>query len=149
MSLTAEKLRELIKDKPELNILLENQEQSGDPLIQSAMSMAVSDFNSMPPIIRNYTVEDFPNEAILFYGTLHYIANGEAERQLRNQVQYNAQGLNAGIDDKFGQYSQLAQYYGQLFNNKASQFKKMKNIDAAWGQQESPYLHINEYNFGS
>lgn len=148
MPLTATQIRELVKDKSDLNILLKKELQSGDDLINLAMELAVSEFNSFSPMTQ-YTKDNFPNDAILLYGTLYFLANSEAERQLRNQVNYSAQGLNAGIDDKYQQYLTLAQHYYQLFAQKAQVLKQHINSEAAWGDVNSPYSFLNEFLFGS
>lgn len=148
MSLTADKVRTLVKDKPEMNILLENELQSGDQLIDTAMEMAVSDFNSQVPVT-SYKTDNFPNESILLYGTLHYLAAGEAERQIRNQVNYSAQGMSTNLDDKFAQYRQLSQHYYQMFMQKVQHYKKFINMESAWGHIDSPYAGINEFKFRS
>ena len=139
-------IRLYAKDDAALNILLEGEQQSSEELIQLAMRLAVNDFNVVPPI-SSYSVGDFPSDTVLIYGVLHHLANAEAERQLRNQVNYNAQGLNAGIDDKFPQYNQLAQYYKSLFEAKINQYKTQSNLEQAWGGSHSPYAGINEWRF--
>ena len=147
MSLTAEKIRKLIKDESDLNILLEHTLQSGDPLIESAIEMAVSDFNALPPIGTNYSAANIPSISILFHGVLYYLMNSEAQRQLRNQVTYTAQGLSAPLDDKFQQYLHLAQFYKQLFESHASRLKQAINMSNAWGHISSPYVNINENEY--
>lgn len=148
MVLEVDEIREYVRDTPSLNILLEGRLQSEDSHIEMGMKLAVSDFNSAAPV-SHYTVETFPSAAIILYGTLHHMCNMEAERQLRNNVNYNAQGLNAGIDDKFGQYNQLATYYKQLLEARTREFKQYVNVSQAWGGELSPYAGINEYQFRS
>ena len=139
-------IRLYAKDDPALNVLLQGEFESAEDLVDLAMRLAVNDFNVVPPI-SSYAVDDFPSDTVLLYGVLHHLANAEAERQLRNQVNYNAQGLNAGIDDKFPQYNQLAQYYKGLFESKINQFKTQSNLEKAWGGSFSPYAAINEWRF--
>lgn len=139
-------IRLYAKDDPALNVLLQGEFESAENLVELAMRLAVNDFNVVPPI-SSYAVDDFPSDTVLLYGVLHHLANAEAERQLRNQVNYNAQGLNAGIDDKFPQYNQLAQYYKGLFESKINQFKTQSNLEKAWGGSFSPYAAINEWRF--
>ena len=146
MALTAADIRTYCKDIPELNILLEGELQSSNELVALAMRLAANDFNIVPPV-SSYGIDDFPSDTVILYGTLHHLANAEAERQLRNQVNYSAQGLNAGIDDKFPQYNQLAAYYGNLFNQKIAEYKQYQNMDKAWGGNHSPFGRINEWNF--
>lgn len=146
MALTITDIRTYTKDIPELNILLESELQSSDALIRLAMTLTVNDVNAVAPLT-SYTVETFPNDTLLLYGTLMHLANSEAERQLRNQVNYSAQGLNAGLDDKTQLYQALADRYRSLFMEKLTQFKMYLNNEQAWGECFSPYIGINEYKF--
>lgn len=134
------------KDDALLNKLLKGEYQSSDELVELAMKLAVNDFNVVPPL-SCYSREDFPSDTVLMYGILHHLCNAEAERQLRNNVNYNAQGLNAGIDDKFEQYNRLALYYKQLFDAGISAMKTQQNMEKAWGGSWSPYAALNEYRF--
>ncbi len=144
--LTVDDIRTYCKDTADLNVLLEGSFQSSDELIQLAMKLAVNDFNIVPPTSQ-YSISDFPSDTVMLYGVLHHLANGEAERQLRNNVNYNAQGLNAGIDDKFAQYNQLAAYYKNLFEAKIKELKIQQNMEKAWGGEFSPYAGLNEWKF--
>lgn len=144
--LTIADVRLYAKDIAEFNVLLEGDEQSSDELIQLAMRLACNSYNIVPPVSQ-YTVENFPSDAVLLYGVLHHLANTEAERQLRNQINYNAQGLNAGIDDKFQFYNTLATYYKGLFEQGIRELKTFVNQDKAWGGSFSPYAGINEHRF--
>lgn len=144
--LTAADVRLYAKDDAAMNVLLQGRYQSEDALIELALRLAVNDFNVVPPI-SSYEIKNFPSDTMLMYGTLHHLANGEAERQLRNQVTYNAQGLNAQIDDKYQQYNQLAMYYKQLFEAKIKEMKIQQNLEKAWGGSFSPYAGLNEYKF--
>jgi hypothetical protein len=148
MALTVDEIREYVRDKADLNILLEGREQSSDVDIKMAMRLAISDVNGVAPVTQ-FTAESLNNDAILLYGTLHHLANMEAERQLRNQVNYSAQGLNAGIDDKMQQYNSLATYYKQLFDTKVKEYKVYLNAKQAWGDSFSPYSVLNPHNYRS
>lgn len=145
MAISVNDVREYFKDIPELNILLEGEEQSSKKLIDLAIRLTISDFNSTPPVT-SYTRDTFPNEVILMYGVGHHLANGEMERQLRNQVNYSAQGLTVQLDDKFSMYQALSQYYKQLFDQKTREFKQYINTMSAWGEILSPYSALNEGN---
>jgi hypothetical protein len=94
-------------------------------------------------------VTNFPSDSLLLQGTLHHLANSEAERQLRNQVNFSAQGLQSSVDDKFQSYNTLAQYYKSLFDRGARDLKQAINVASAWGESHSPYIGINEFNFRS
>lgn len=146
MALTIEDIRTYVKDMPYYNVLLRGNPQSSDKLIELAMRLTVSDFNAVPPVM-NYTLENFPVDGIMLYGVLYHLAISEAERQLRNQVDYAMQGLTTAIDNKFPQYQQLASYYKGLFDQNISSFKTYVNQEEAWGGSWSPYAVINEYQY--
>lgn len=145
--LTADDIYTYTKDDPDLNVLLEGNLESSAALIALAMRLTVTDFNSVVPVT-SFDVGTFPNDTVLLYGTLHHLANSEAARQLRNQVNFNAQGMsNTGIDDKFQQYNTLATYYKQLFDIRAKEYKTFINSEQAWGESYSPYIGINPFVF--
>jgi len=144
--LTADDVQLYSKDSPVYNILLEGEEQSSVDLINLAMRMAVSSFNAVPPAT-SYSVIDFPSDALLMDGTLYCLANGEAERQLRNQINFNIQGGQASVDDKHQQYIALATFYKTLFDQKTVALKQHLNIESAWGESYSPYIAINDFDF--
>lgn len=148
MAVTLDDIRTYCKDIAPLNDLLEGKPQSSDELIVLAMRLTADEFNVVPPVSR-HTPETFPSDTIMIYGVLHHLCNAEAERQLRNQVTYSAQGLNAGIDDKFEQYNRLSSYYKNLFDQQINAFKAYQNLDVAWGGSHSPYAYINEWKFRS
>jgi len=150
MAITVEDVRLYAKDSVLLNVLLEGELQSSRELIELAMRLSIDDFNQVQPITQ-YTLVSFPMNAdvSMIYGTMHHLCNSEAERQLRNQVTYSAQGVNAGIDDKWQQYFQMAQYYKGLFDQKVKEYKMALNAAAAWGSAHSPYARINQYRFRS
>jgi len=144
--LTASQVRLYVKDIEVMNKLLDDHIQNWDELINLAMQLTVGYVNLVPPVT-SYSVEDFPNDTIMLYGVLHHLANGEAERQLRNNVNYSAQGLNVGIDDKFQSYNSLAIYYKQLFDQNISTYKQFLNQEQAWGGVFSPYTVTHTWEF--
>lgn len=148
MALTPEKVRAYVKDDEYANALLEGELQSDDTLIELAMEMAISDFNSMAPVTA-FTVDNFPSLSILLRGTLYHLAMGESERQLRNQISFSAQGLTSEVDNKADQYQRLAGHYWQLFQSQAQPFKVQANIQAAWGTALSPYSLLTETEYRS
>ena len=144
--ITLDDIKVYTKDLPALNVLLNGEDQSSGALVALAMRLTVSTFNGSPPVT-SYFVENFPNDAILLEGTLYHLANSEAERQLRNQVNFSAQGMQSAVDDKFQQYQSLAAYYRASFEQKTQQLKQYINTEDAWGENFSPYIAINDFNF--
>jgi len=146
MTITVDTIRTYVNDTEAFNILLDGELQSGDALISLAMELAISDFNLVPPVT-SYVLEGFAFDTVLLYGTLHHLANSEAEKQLRNQVNFSSQGMQSSIDDKQPAYSGLASYYKQLFDSKVKELKTYMNTADAWGENYSPYIGINDFNF--
>jgi hypothetical protein len=148
MAVSIDDIRVYTKDIPELNILLEGEEQSSEDLILLAERLTVSDFNSLPPMTV-FQVKNFPSDVVLLYGILYHLAVSESEKQLRNQVTFQTQGMHASIDDKHSVYLQLAQTYKAMFTAQAKEMKQQMNMSAAWGGSFSPYIYINDLDFKS
>jgi hypothetical protein len=146
MALTVTDVRAYAKDIPELNILLEQELQSSNELVTLAMRLAVDDYNTFPPVSQ-YSVDNFFSDSLLLLGTLYHLANSEAERQLRNQITFSAQGIQAAVDDKAQVYASLAQSYKAQFEQKSRELGQAMNMEAAWGGVHSPYAGINDHNF--
>lgn len=150
MALCLEDIRTYTKDQPMMNVLLEGRYQSSDELIDMVKELVIQDFNLVAPIT-SMNAESFesifPHSSLMLYGVLFHLAVSEAERQLRNQVNYNAQGLNVGIDDKYAQYMQLADFYKRMFDQNVTQCKQFLNQQSAWGGVHSPMAAINNYQF--
>ena len=148
MALTVDEIRLCVKDNPFLNILLEGDLQSSDELIAFAMKMAVSEFNGIPPMSQ-FSAADFPSDHILLDGTLYRLCMSESERQLRNNIDFSGQGLQAGLDNKYRDYMEMAKYYKDAFYQAAQSFKINANTEQAWDGMHSPYAAIFESNFRS
>lgn len=146
MPITVDDILNYVKDKTEFNILLQGENQSTPELVELCMRLTVDTFNGVTPVT-NYTITDFPNSAIMLYGTLHHLAIGEAERHLRNQIDFSAQGLNVAIDNKASTYQALSTYYRGLFDSETKSFKMYLNTEEAWGESFSPYARINDFLF--
>lgn len=145
--LTPAKVRARILDLPELNNLLMGELQNDDPFIMEIFESVVDLYNIVQPILGEATYAAFPSNGILFLGTVWKLCAGEAQRQLRNQVNYSAQGMNAGIDDKFQQYNQLAEQYRMQFMEATRAYKQSVNVAGAWGESFSPYAAIDSIAF--
>ncbi len=149
MALTVADIRLYLKDTTEFNLLLEGDYQSSTELITLAMTFAAMDYNITPPLLGEVTPESFPNDSLLLLGVKAHLASSEAERQLRNQINHSAQGLQTGIDDKQPQYSQLAQTYKMNYLNLVAKYKQAVNMDAAWGSVSSPYAQLPDERYSS
>lgn len=146
--LTPDQVRMYVKDSPELNKLLDGELQNSDELIRLAMELTVGYANIVPPKTA-YAIENFPSDTVMLYGVLHHLANGEAERNLRNNVTYNAQGLTTDIDNKFEQWTTLAGYYKGLFEQELRNLKQFENQEQAWGGVHSPYNVTHSWEYRS
>src|SRR4051812_21877968 len=109
--LTLEEVQEFIRDKPELNRLLSDQEFNPS-VIKVAMDLAISAYNMMPPISL-VNIVTFPSRALLMEGTLAKLYRGQAALKARNTMNYSDGGLQIPVEEQFPYYFQLAEMFEQ------------------------------------
>lgn len=131
-------IRLFIRDYPQNNILLDNV-QFGHEEIQRAISLVVSEWNSLPPLT-DETVDTIP-QSVLMLGTSAWLLMSESILQLRNQSTYEGGGLNIGVDDKSGSYLQLARALKEEWKVTALEVKKFRNIASGFGRIHSGYRY--------
>jgi len=107
-------VRDFLRDYTGHNPLLDDVEFS-DTELATAIDRAV-DIANVVDRATNWTSATFPNKYVLLTGAAHYLMQSEAFRQLRNQASYQDGNIQpVGIDDKYGQYLQLAGSLKQEF----------------------------------
>lgn len=141
--LTTEEVQEYIRDREDLNKLLDGPEFSATT-IRIAMDLAVGTYNMIPPS----TLLDsgnFPNKALLMEGTLAKLLRGQAALKARNNMQYSDGGLQIPVEEQFPLYMQLAEMYEQSFMSNAKNLKGHLNLESAWGAVRSEYSQMPEW----
>jgi len=137
-----EKIRSMIRDIPELNVLLNYEEQFSDEEIYDAAESAEEIvFAEFPALV---TLPKIPSVSINYMVITMLLRSVSAE-ELRNQMQISDDNVgNIDLSTKSGQYTQLADLYSSHAKN------IFKNIAAAnyyqnmWGDFSSN--SFNDWN---
>lgn len=125
-------LRLFLNDTPELNRLI-RQEESTDPKLDLALLLTIDDFNTTPPLLGNYTIENFPSIWMLIYGAAIQTLRSAGLLQSRNELVYSSGGVSVRVFDKTQLYqSWIAQFVAE-YERKKQNFKIAQNIGAAMG----------------
>lgn len=141
MAVTTAEVRGFLRDFAGYNILLANV-QFTDAEIATAMRFAISEYNAMAPIT-SYTDVNFPNDWLLLLGITAHLMMSETFLQLRNQASYNDGDIQSiGIDDKYPQYTKLAQDIKADWKTAAQRFKQQVNMESGYGSLSSGYRYI-------
>lgn len=141
--LTVEEVQEIIRDKAELNKLLDGEEFS-PTVITLAMDLALSTYNFIPPVGIT-TLFTFPSKSLLLEGTLWKLLLGQAALKARNTMSYSDGGLTIPVEEQFPLYIQIAEMYGQSFLTNARNLKTHLNIESGWGGLPSDYSAFPEW----
>ena len=146
MNIDFDKLRDYLRDYPEVNFLLNNEEQFPEDLMESMLSFVVSDVKATTPALSNM-INKIPM-SVMIDGLIARLMNSEAFVQLRNQVQVSDNNISStSIYGKQGSYLQLAQLYQQKFQQGLSQIAKQNFYNNCWDQDISS--NSQEIEFGA
>lgn len=141
--LMIEEVQEILRDKLELNRLLDTEEFS-PTIISLAIDLAVSAYNMLPPLSMVSAVT-FPNKSLLLEGTLWKLFAGQSALKARNTMSYTDGGLTIPVEEQFPLYFQLAEMYQQSFLVNARNLKTHLNIESGWGNLPSDYSAFPEW----
>lgn len=144
--LTPEDIRTYIRDRIDVNYLLDNEVQFTDDRINNAISLTVDDINIMPPITAFTGIDKLPTAArvLVVIGTLKHLFYGEAGMAARNQFSYSDGGLTVPLEERFQYWLTLAQQYEQSFSSSVKSWKIGANMDGSlrgnsWGEVGSDF----------
>lgn len=127
------KVRELLNDYAEVNIILNHQKQVADKRIARAIQLTLQEFNEMPPIRTHFSACNIPNEMMLLNGAIAKILRSLTITDIRNF--YPVQTGDVTINpDKSQQWYNLATAYEQDYRIMAEKIKKSINVSRGFGQ---------------
>ena len=138
--LTAEEVSTFLRDRVENNHLLDTVEFP-PTIINLAIELAISEFNSIPPMSQ-HNLLDFPSKSILLSGTLYKMFSGQCALMARNHMEYSDGGLTIPVEERFQLYTALAGMYQSDFQNSARAIKTQMNLDSGWGGVSSAYGYL-------
>ena len=140
-------VRAKMRDYPELNRLIEGHETS-DREIAFAIMEAIDDFNTTPPLITPYTIEEFPSMSLLIRGSIIMVLESVGLLQTRNHMQYSdGQGVSVSVSDKGPQLANWINMFAQNYEQKKFRLKQAINLGTALNGKgvASEYSLINGY----
>lgn len=138
--LTPEEVQEYIQDIPDKNYLLDGLEFNPTQVLL-AIRLAVDEFNMFTPI-SSFTIDNFPNKAILMNGALYKLYAGQAALLARNTMGYSDGGLQIPIEERFQLYTALASMYQADFAKSSQAYKIAINMESGWGSVSSDYAYF-------
>tara|TARA_B100000131_G_scaffold166520_1_gene160974 strand:- start:228 stop:761 length:534 start_codon:yes stop_codon:yes gene_type:complete len=140
-------IRAKLRDFPELNRLIEGHETS-DREIAFAIMEAIDDFNTTPPLIGSYSLENFPSTSLLIRGAIINVLESVGLLQTRNQMNYSdGQGVQVGVSDKTPMLMNWINLYTNQYEQKKFRLKQALNLGGALNGTAVPseYALINGY----
>lgn len=140
-------VRAKMRDFPELNRLIEGRETS-DREIAFAIMECVDDFNSTPPLLGTFTIENFPSVSLLINGAIINVLASVGLLQTRNQMSYSdGQGVQVSVSDKGPQLMNWMNLFTQTYEQKKFRLKQALNLGNALNGSSVPseYAIINGY----
>lgn len=148
--LPPDKIRLYIKDRVDVNYLLENEVQFSDDRINNAMELALDQINIIPPITNYVSLDNLPQATryLLVLGTLKNLFYGEAGLAARNQFSYSDGGLTVPLEERFQYWLTLSQQMGSEFQSAVKQWKIAANMDgslngnSSWGEVRSDFSNF-------
>jgi hypothetical protein len=140
-------IRAKLRDYPELNRLIEGNETS-DREIAFAIMEAIDDFNTSPPLIGQFGLENFPSTSLLIRGSIINVLESVGLLQTRNQMNYSdGQGLQVGVSDKAPMLMNWINLYTNQYEQKKFRLKQAINLGGALNGSAVPseYVLVNGY----
>lgn len=134
----ARSLRNMIRDKRELNHLLAGQLETRDEELKQAIMHALLDWNRSPPHIGNYTLATHPNKFLLLQYAAIQVLISAGIWHSREHMPSSDGGTSADDHAKFSEYQGWIQNYYADYERKKSDEKTADNIAAAYGNMGLP-----------
>ncbi len=135
MNRAVRSLRNMIRDKKELNRLLVGQYESTDDEMRMAMLHALMDWNTTPPPLRFVTLKNHPNKALLLQAAAIQVLTSAGIWHSREHMPSSDGGTSADDHAKAQEYSGWIERYVADYERKKGDMKVSMNISAALGNQ--------------
>lgn len=129
--LTVAELRNFIRDKPELNTLVEN--ETDDSGLAAAIEDAVDDYNNTLPLVREYTIDNFPSKSLLKIGATIWVLKSAGMMMSRNHLTYSDGGISIEKDEKTQLYQSWLDRFEPEWERKKVSLKMVINLQNCWG----------------
>lgn len=134
-------LRLFLRDTPQLNRLIRKFE-SDNELLDFAIEMTISDWNSTAPFIDRIDINNYPSLYLLMHGAVVQILKSQGLYQARNELNYQAGGSSFSRFNKSNYYMNWMLNLSNDYESKKRNMKIAKNILGGWGGVSSEYDKI-------
>lgn len=138
-------IRLFLRDNPKLNVLIKK-EETDDDVIKLAINMAISDWNSTPPLLAPVRLESFPVFDWLIVASCMFILQSSGVLQYRNELQYSDGGITVNPWSKGPAYTTLAGMWAERVERTKTQFKIACNYARTFGIVRSPEYMLWDYS---
>ena len=131
-------LRLFLRDTPELNRLI-RKEESNTELLDFAIEMTISDWNSTSPFIDRIDINNYPSLYLLMHGSVIQLLKTQGIYQARNELTYQAGGSSFTRFNKSSYYMNWMINLANDYENKKRNMKIARNIMGGFGGVASEY----------
>ncbi len=138
-------VRRFLRDQPKLNALTKKYESDDDD-IKFAINMAISDWNSTPPMLSPVGLVDFPILDWLVVASSMFILQSAGVLQYRNDLPFNDSGITVNPWNKGPAYINLAGMWANIVESKKRDFKIAINYGKTFGIVKSPEFMLWDYS---
>ena len=136
---TARKLlRRFVRDYPELNRLLRQQEHTPEDL-DLALDLTVAEYNAKSPPLAEVTIDSYPNLWLLLHGGAIHLIRSAGIMQARNRLPYSSGGISVRMFDKTEIYMQWVREFIADYSHTLTESKIATNLQGGWGGVHSAY----------
>jgi hypothetical protein len=136
-------VRHYIRDKKQLNRLLQGQYESDDIEVKQALFFALEDWNNTPPPIGKVSLANHPAKHLLIEAAAIEVIKGAALWHSREHMPSSDGGTSADDHAKANEYTMWLERAIQDYERKKGDYKLQQNLSAALGNMGAP----SEYAF--
>ena len=141
-----QQVRIFLRDTPKLNELKRIEETTDQELFLFA-NMALSDWNSTPPLIAPIKMDQHPSYDWLILATAMFALQSAGVLNYRNELPYNDSGVNVNPWSKGPAYFNAAGFWSNMVENKKREIKIALNYAQTFGTVLSS--EFSSWNFAT
>jgi hypothetical protein len=144
-------LRNLLRDKRELNRLLGGQYETSPEELQQCLISALIDWNMTPPLIGQTTLRNHPNKFLLLQKAAIEALTSAGVWHSREHLPSSDGGTSGDDHAKAGEYSGWVERWAADYERKKSDLKTSLNISMALNDMGMPseYGLLQNYYYGA
>lgn len=138
-------VRTYLRDKKEINRLLNGEFESTDDEVKMAIFNALMDWNTSPPLIQGVTLATHPNKFLLVQKAAIECVQSARMWHSREHMPSSDGGTSADDHAKAAEYDGVIDRLTQEYERKKGDLKTALNIAAAFGNMSMPSEYSSYY----